>query len=160
MTDNYIKSKSQDEIEDTIPQDKYTVLQYYVVDHNEFPENTVLEYFPLFGAQDDIFKEIPDYVWQNVSARLFLQQLAMAYSVRKNPSLSYSRIRADKEDSYFVLEWVFQDKRFSFFFNEVGDNKYSILYYNAEEKTFINSVKTLSPERYKEIAEEVLSFLS
>ena len=160
MTDSYIKIKSLDEVVETVPQEKYTIIQYSIVDYNEFPENTVLEYFPLFGAQDDIFKEIPDYVWQNLSARLFLRQLAMAYSVRKNPSLSYSVIRADKEDSFFVLEWVFQDKRFSFFFNEIGDNKYSILYYNAEEKTFINSVKTLSPERYKEIAEEVLSFLS
>ena len=143
-----------------IPGEKYEVAQVSVVDNGEDVERDVIDFFPLFETKDNIFGEIPDYVWTNNRARLFLQQLAIVYNTRKNPALCYTPIRVEQEDSFFVLEWIFQDKRVSFFFSEDEVNKYSILYYNAKENTFINAVKVLSQERYKAIAEEVVNFLS
>lgn len=167
MNDTYIESKDLDQgqlavlyDEGVVPNDKYEVYPYTVVGIDSFVDDSGMDIFPLFEAKDDIFKEIPLFVWSNQSARSFLQQLAIAYKEKKNPSYSYTPIRVVKEDDFFVLEWIFQDKRFSFFFNETEDNKYSILYFNSEEKTFVNSVKKITPERNKEIAEEILSYIS
>lgn len=146
--------------EGTIPNDSYEVYPYYVEGLDNMADDSEVDFFPLFESKDDIFKEIPLFVWSNKSARKFLQQLAITYNEKKVPSYSYTPIRAVKEDNYFVLEWLFQDKRFSFFFNETEDNKYSILCFNAKENTFVNTVKKITPERNKEIAEEILSYIS
>jgi hypothetical protein len=163
MTNNYILNKNNQEkgiSHDALPGDKYEVYPFSVIDYDEFPEEQEFMFFPSFDAKDDIFKEIPDYVWNNRYSKSFLQQLAIIYGEKKNPSLSYTPIRVEKDESFFVLEWLFQDKRISFYFSENEENKYSIICYNAEKKTFINTVKYLSKERYKEIAEEVLSYLT
>lgn len=167
MNGTYIKSK--DLVQEHNPvsinggevlNEKYEVYPYTVVGIDNFVDDSEIDIFPLFEAKDDIFREIPLFVWSDKSARRFLQQLAITYKEKMNPSYSYTPIRVVKEDNFFVLEWFFQDKRFSFFFNEAEDNKYSILYFNAEEKTFVNSVKKITPERNKEIAEEILSYIS
>jgi hypothetical protein len=158
--ETYFKNKENYFLSGEIPGEKYEAAQVSIVDNEEDIEKDGIDFFPLFETKDNIFGEIPEYVWANQHARLFLQQLAVVYSIKKNPSLSYTPIRVEQDESFFVLEWIFQDKRISFFFSENEDNKYSILYFNAKENTFINSVKVLSQERYKAIAEEVITFLS
>lgn len=160
MMETYFIKKENNFTSGDVPGEKYDVAQVSVVDYDEDVEKDGIDFFPLFETKDNIFEEIPEYVWANQRARLFLQQLAFVYNTRKNPSLSYTPIRVEREESFFVLEWIFQDKRISFFFSEDEVNKYSILYYNAKENTFINAVKVLSQERYKAIAEEVITFLS
>ncbi len=160
MMETYFKNKENYFLSGEIPGEKYEAAQVSIVDNEEDIEKDGIDFFPLFETKDNIFGEIPEYVWANQHARLFLQQLAVVYSIKKNPSLSYTPIRVEQDESFFVLEWIFQDKRISFFFSENEDNKYSILYFNAKENTFINSVKVLSQERYKAIAEEVITFLS
>ena len=160
MMETYLTKKENSFSSGDIPGEKYEVAQVSVVDYGEDVEKDGIDFFPLFETKDNIFGEIPEYVWTNNRARLFLQQLAIVYNTRRNPSLSYTPIRVEQDDSFFVLEWIFQVKRVSFFFSEDEVNKYSILYYNAKENTFINAVKVLSQERYKAIAEEVVNFLS
>ena len=160
MNDNYLVSSELFPSSDEIPGDKYEIPPISIIDYDEFVNREGLDFFPLFEAKDNIFGEIPLYVWNTPSARAFLQQLAFVYDVKRNPSLSYTPIRVEKEDSFFVLEWLFQDKRFSFFFSDDEENKYSIICYNATENTFVNSVKTMPKERYKEIAEEIISYLT
>ncbi len=160
MMETYFKNKENYFLSGEIPGEKYEAAQVSIVDNEEDIEKDGIDFFPLFETKDNIFGEIPEYVWANQHARLFLQQLAVVYSIKKNPSLSYTPIRVEQDESFFVLEWIFQDKRISFFFSENEDNKYSILYFNAKENTFINAVKVLSQERYKAIAEEVITFLS
>ena len=160
MTDTYIDSKSQNEAPVFVADERYEVFPYSVIEEDDFSEDNRIEYFPIFESKDDIFRELPNYVWDNPRARKFLQQLAFTYDNKKNPSYSYTPIRSVKEADFFVLEWIFQDKRFTFYFSEIEDDKYSILFFNAEEKTFVNTVKKIAPERYKEIAEEIMSFIS
>ena len=163
MMETYFINKEDHISSENIPGEKYDVAPISVVSSAEidvYDENKEANFFPMFETKDNIFQEIPEYVWTNHRARLFLQQLAIAYDIRKNPSLTYTPIRVEQEETFFVLEWVFQNKRASFYFSENEDNKYVILYYNAKEKTFVNAVKLLSQERYKAIAEEVITFLS
>lgn len=160
MMDNYIKTAENNSLLGGIPSERYDISPVSVIDFDSFTNKEGLDFFPLFEEKDNVFEEIPDFVWDDPSARSFLQQLALVYNYKKNPSLSYTPIRVEQGDSFFVLEWLFQDKRVSFYFNKNEDNKYSIICYNAAEKTFINTVKALPQERYKDIAEEVLSYLS
>jgi hypothetical protein len=160
MTDTYIKTSEHNQTPVVTTDERYEVFSPTIIDLDDFTEDNEIEYFPLFDSQNDIFKELPDYVWENQRACRLLLQLALVYKKKRNPSYSYTPIRAVKEADFLVLEWIFQDKRFTFYFSEVEDDKYSILFFNAEEKTFVNAVKKIDPEHYKEIAEEVLSFIS
>ena len=158
--DNYFKITENISLLGGVPSERYEIPPLSVIDFDSFTNKEGLDFFPLFEEKDNVFEEIPVFVWEDPSARSFLQQLAIVYSYRKNPSLSYTPIRVEQGDSFFVLEWLFQDKRASFYFSENEDNKYSIICYNAAEKTFVNTVKAMPQGRYKEIAEEVLSYLS
>lgn len=160
MRSYYLETQDTDVPLVDLPGDQYEANSPDVVDYDEFMEREGIDFFPLFETKDDVFREIPSFVWENHFARLLLQQLAIVYETNKNPSISYTPIRVEQAESFFVLEWVFQDKRVAFFFSENEDNKYSFLFYNADEKSFVNTVKVLSPERYSEVAEEVISFIS
>ncbi len=160
MIDTYIKTSEHDQNPVGVPDERYEVFSPTIIEDDNFTEDNEIGYFPLFDSQNEIFKELPDYVWENQRARRFLLQLALAYEKKRNPSYSYTPIRAVKEADFMVLEWIFQDKRFTFYFSEVEDDKYSILFFNAKEKTFVNAVKKIDSEHCKEIAEEVMSFIS
>ena len=160
MIENYIKTSENISYLGEIPSERYEIPPASEIDFEPFTDKEGLDFFPLFEEKDNVFEEIPVFVWDDPSARSFLQQLALVYGYKKNPSLSYTPIRVEQGDSFFVLEWLFQDKRASFYFSENEDNKYSIICYNAAEKTFVNTVKAMPQERYKEIAEEVLSYIS
>lgn len=158
--ETYITTRIKTISTDIVPGDKYVVETPTITEDEEFYLAKAMDLFPIFEKKDNIFSEIPEYVWTNSQARLFLQQLSFVYLMKKNPIYSYTPIRVEQEEGFFVLEWLFRDKRFSFYFSDNEDNKYSVLIYNSNDNTFINSIKNLSSERYKEIAEEVISYVS
>lgn len=146
--------------QDVLPGEKYESQSYCDPIDAQYDMQDGVSVFPIFETKYNIFCKIPSSVWRDQKANHFLHEFANVFAENLNPDINYSPIIAQEEDSFFVLEWLFPDKRFSFFFGPKGDNKYSIMCYNAKNKTFINSVKELSHNGYKEIAKEVLSYVS
>lgn len=112
--------------------------------------------FPVMSNNDVIFSELPEEIKQNVFINPFLRELFNVYSTNKKEEYTYLPLLVGhKDDENIVLDWIYETVRISFFFTKERD-AYSITKYDPQSKSYYQKVETLSKDKYKDIATEVI----
>lgn len=120
-------------------------------------------YMPLVDVKDNIFREILDSVPAAYKDRIypFFTTLAVIYKSKKNPNAQYVPIRVSESDENGITyDWIFENVRFMFLFNNDGNDSCSIVSFNPLDERLTSTIIPLDVTKYNEICSEIMAYIS
>lgn len=140
----------------------------FLYDKNEYKiDNVSVEsfdpkVFQVLSPAIDIFSEIPEQVYKNERANLFLKVLRrhlQEIDVDNANGLVLSKINVSEDtESRIILEWIFNYFRFYYAFDDYDGDYHGLVINNPNEDSFKNEVVGMKKEEYASFAQRDLQY--
>lgn len=108
----------------------------------------------------DIFSKLPDFVYDNKDASIFLQALRRAI-IKENPKdITLAKmIVTEKTETGFTLEWIYNYFRIYFSFDSEDGDYFGCISHNGEDGSFKNEFKPMRVTEFDDVAEAMLDYV-
>jgi hypothetical protein len=108
----------------------------------------------------DVFTNLPDFVYDNKDASIFLQSLRKAI-IKENPKdITLAKmIVTEKTETGFTLEWIYNYFRIYFSFDSEDGNFFGCISHNGEDGYFKNEFKPMKVSEFDDVAEAILDYV-
>lgn len=111
----------------------------------------------------DIFSSLPQFVFENDHARLFLnamKSVLMSIDKYELKDVSLSKLIVTEHSNItLVLEWIFEYFRFYFSFDKVEGDSWGEVFNDLSKGKFYNSFNKMEKEDYKNIAKKEVNLV-
>ena len=118
--------------------------------------------FQVLSPAIDIFTEIPEQVYKNEHANLFLKVLRrhlQEINVDNADGLVLSKLHVSEDtESRIILEWIFNYFRFYYAFDNNDGDYHGLVINNPNKDSFTNEVIGMKTEDYSSFAQRDLQY--
>ena len=108
----------------------------------------------------DVFTEIPDDIYKNKDASLFLEALRQAIAEENPKNVTLSKlIVSEQTDTGCTLDWIYNYFRLYFSFDKNEGDYFGLMSHNLEDGSYKNEFKQMKPTDFGVIARAMLNYV-
>lgn len=121
-------------------------------------ECTVLPLSKTLSFETDIFSSLPESVFSNEHAKIFLlemKKVLLSIDAKRLQGITLPKLQLTSEtDSTLVIEWIFNYFRFFYLFDKNEGDSYGLVMNNIESGEFLNQCNSFNKKSLSNIARD------